>query len=321
MTSQASPLQEDYLRTELLDIWRPLLNSVALGVDDDFFEMGGDSLLATEMVLEVERRLGIAIPGSLLFEASTVRQLAQRYAHSCEIRPKAVFRVSEPTREPPLLFFHGDWTNGGFYLKEFARALGPDLSVVAVAPHGAHGESIPPSIEDMAVERVEAILEFQPRGPFRLGGHCVGGIVALEAARRLVAQGHRVDVVAMIDPVWTAQGEPWPTLAAGIAQNQSEAHPARPLPDVRMSPESVQRYGEALARYAPAPFDVPIAIFASKFDGRPWQQVSADSLLLELPGGHYDLVTSRAGVFAAHLREHLKRLANQTEPRLLEEHA
>jgi oxalate---CoA ligase len=290
-------------------------------VNDDFFESGGDSLLATEMVLEVERRLGIAIPGSLLFEASTVRSLAERFAHSCEIRPKAVFRVSEPTREPPLLFFHGDWTNGGFYLKEFARALGPDLSVVAVAPHGAYGESIPPAIEDMAAERVEAILDFQPCGPFRLGGHCVGGMVALEAARQLVAQGQRVDVVAMIDPVWTAQGEPWPTLEAGIVPDQSETTPARPLPDMRMSPESLQRYGEALAKYAPAPLDVPIATFASTFDSRPWQQVSADFLLIELPGGHYDLVTSRAGVFAAHLREHLKRFANQMEPRLLEEHA
>jgi pimeloyl-ACP methyl ester carboxylesterase len=299
------------LRTELLAIWRPLLNSVALGVDDDFFEMGGDSLLATEMVLEVERRLGLAIPGSLLFEASTVRRLAQRFARSSDLGSKAVYRVSAPTQDPPLLFFHGDWTKGGFYLKEFARALGPDLSVVAVEPHGAYGESIPLSLEEMAAERVVAILDFQPRGPFRLGGHCVGGLVALEAARQLVAQGHRVDVVAMIDPPWTAQGEPWPILEASLEPSPFNAERPETSPELRATPETLRGYGEALAKYVPAPLNIPIAIFSSTYDGRPWQPVSPKCTLFELPGGHFELVTFRAGLFATYLRDHLKRFANE----------
>lgn len=62
MTSKGSVMPEDRLRTELLEIWKTLLESNDLTIDDDFFEKGGDSLLATEMVLQTERRIGISIP-------------------------------------------------------------------------------------------------------------------------------------------------------------------------------------------------------------------------------------------------------------------
>ena len=65
------------IHAELLSIWCRLLETASLSIDDDFFESGGDSLLATEMVLEVERRIGKSIPHSLLFEASTIRLLAE----------------------------------------------------------------------------------------------------------------------------------------------------------------------------------------------------------------------------------------------------
>ena len=212
MTSNASPIPEDRLRAELLEIWKTLLESNDLTIDDDFFENGGDLLLATELVLQTERRLGISIPDSLLFEASTIRKLAEIFSRSPEVQRKAVYRVSRMTGQCPLFFFHGDWTNGGFYLKDFARSLGPEQPLVAVAPHGMKGESIPRSLEDMAAQRLSQILDFQPHGPFRLGGHCIGGMVALETARLLVVSGHDVHVVAMIDPVWTGTGQPWPRI-------------------------------------------------------------------------------------------------------------
>jgi acyl carrier protein len=65
MTTNASRMPEDRLRAELLEIWKSLLESNELTIDDDFFERGGDSLLATELVLQTEQRLGISIPDSL----------------------------------------------------------------------------------------------------------------------------------------------------------------------------------------------------------------------------------------------------------------
>jgi oxalate---CoA ligase len=323
MTSKASVIPEDRLHAELLEVWKNVLRSDVVTIDDDFFEIGGDSLLATEMVLQTERRLGISIPDSLLFERSTIRRLAEIFSRSAEVEQKAVYRVSGNRGQCPLFFFHGDWTQGGFYLKNLARSLGPEQPLVAVAPHGVKGERVPRSLEEMAAERLSQILDFQPRGPFRLGGHCVGGMVALETARLLLSGGHDVQMVAMIDPLWTGAGQPWPRLEKQARVDDVEEITTQVLgdmtrtpegklqilPDMTRTPESERQYQEALERYAPAPLRVPILVFSSVYDGRPWHQISSDFVLLELSGGHYDLVTVRSGVFAAHLRDQLNRVA------------
>jgi oxalate---CoA ligase len=311
MTSKACLTPEEHLRAELLEIWKALLETNALTIDDDFFEIGGDSLLASELVQRTERRFGISIPDSLLFEASTIRRLAEIFSRSPEVKRKAVYQVSETAEQCPLFFFHGDWTNGGFYLKEFARSLGPEQPLIAVAPHGIKGERIPQSLEEMATQRLPEILDFRPSGPYRLGGHCVGGMVALETARLLVASRRDVQIVTMIDPVWTGAGQPWPTLEKR-ADGVDVAETATPnLPDVAWTPESAEQYHAALARYVPMPVPVPVCIFSSTFDGKPWHRISQDFTLFESAGGHYDLVTIHSSVFAAHLRDQLKRITDQ----------
>ena len=320
MTSKASVIPEDRLRAELLEIWKMLFESDDLTIDDDFFEKGGNSLLATGMVSEVERRLGVSITDSLLFEASTIRRLADIFSRSPEVQRKVVYQVSGMMGQCPLFFFHGDWTHGGFYLKEFARSLGPEQPLVAVAPHGVKGERVPPSLEEMAAERLSQILDFQQQGPFRLGGHCVGGMVALETARLLVAAGHDVQMVVMIDPIWTVAGEPWPIMETGAhAPNNGETS-AQELPYMTATRESWEQYGRALAAYVPMPLPVPILVFSAKFDGRHWHQISPDFKLFEIAGGHYDLVTARSDVFAAHLREQLKAIVGRPRPQLSANH-
>jgi len=186
----------DRLHSDILRIWSRLLGSPDLSIDDDFFDKGGDSLLAAELMLELRRLTGKPIPDSLLFESSTVRSLAQRLSEKKTPQAKVAVRVGAASDgAKPLLFFHGDWTTGGFYVEHLARKLGPEVSLVAVAPHGIGDEPIPPSIEEMAVERLPAILDMQPTGPYRLAGHCIGGIVALETARLLMKLNHRVETV------------------------------------------------------------------------------------------------------------------------------
>ena len=200
MTAETVGDQEESLRSEILRIWGGLLETSDLTIDDDFFDKGGDSLLATELMLELRRLTGKALPDSLLFESSTVRALAQRLAKEEAPQRKVAVRVGAASEgAKPLIFFHGDWSKGGFYVEHLARRLAPEISLIAVAPHGPGGEPIPPSIAAMAADRLPAILEAQPTGPYRLGGHCVGGIVALETARLLMKQNHKVESVVMID--------------------------------------------------------------------------------------------------------------------------
>ena len=92
----------------LRELWERLLNSGPLTIDDDFFEKGGDSLLAVEMLCEVERLTGQAVPSSILFEATTIRQLAQKISKGENLHPKPLIQMSSNGSQAPLIFFHGE---------------------------------------------------------------------------------------------------------------------------------------------------------------------------------------------------------------------
>ena len=286
MKAEVPVESQDWLQTELLRVWRRLLNTPDLSIDDDFFDSGGDSLLATEFMIELRHLTGKEIPDALLFEVSTIRMLVDRIEGGQELQSNGVIRISgEPYAETPLLFFHGDWDGGGFYVPRLARKLEPELPLIAIEPHGARDERIPDSIEAMAADRLAAVKEVQPRGPYRLGGFCIGAIVALEAARLLMAEGHWVEVVAMVDPPWT------PPLVS----------------DPALSPKKWQRYNDALALYVATPLQVPLILFVSQFDGRPWCRLSRDSRLYKMWGDHFVWVSAQAGAFAERLKNRLGR--------------
>jgi pimeloyl-ACP methyl ester carboxylesterase len=306
MTEETFGDGPDRLRSDILRIWSRLLETSDLSIDDDFFDKGGDSFLATELMLELRQVTGKALPDSLLFESSTVRSLAQRLSERESPRPKAAVRVGAASDGgAPLLFFHGDWTRGGFYVEHLARKLGPEISLIAVAPHGPGGEPIPPSIEDMAADRLPAILAAQPTGPYRLAGHCVGGIVALETARLLMKLNHKVETVVMIDSplmiggkvLLSPRGEPRDAVWA------SDDVPIRPLtPEVDWG---LEPYTERLAVYSPTPLAVRLLAIAGEFDGRVWTRLSDDAALQETYSAHFDLVTSRINELAGRLRSWL----------------
>jgi oxalate---CoA ligase len=299
------------LHSEILRIWSRLLEISDLSIDDDFFDKGGDSLLATELMLELRKLTGKAIPDSLLFESSTVRALAQRLSEKETPRAKVAVRVGAASDgATPLLFFHGDWTSGGFYVEHLARKLGPEVSLIAIAPHGAGDEPIPPSIEAMAADRLPAILEAQPKGPYRLAGHCVGGIVAFETARLLMRLNHRVEV-AMIDSPLMVRGEALKSPRWTSGGGDAGAHgPAAAPDDIPIRPPTpfgrgFEIYTERLAAYSPTPLPVRLLVLASEYDGRDWVRLSGDAELVEIPGDHFDLVTVRIKDLASKLRSWL----------------
>ena len=171
------------------------------------------------------------------------------------------------------------------------------------------GEPIPPSIEAMAADRLSAIVEAQPTGPYRLAGHCVGGIVALETARLLMRLNHRVETVVMIDspvmvggkavknPLWSASDAEDHDPAA--APEDTPVRPATPFGP------AFERYTERLVEYIPAALPVRLLVLASEYDGRDWARLSVDAELMDVPGDHFDLVTRRIGDLAVRLRSWL----------------
>ncbi|MCK6370051.1 MAG: AMP-binding protein [Gammaproteobacteria bacterium] len=182
-------------------IWEDLLGITGIGPDDDFVDLGGNSLLAMEMLLRVERACGRRLrPSQLLGGPLTIgRMVEQLMADGQADLGEPLVPVQTGNTRRPLFFLHGDHENGGLYCHALARQLGSDQPFYAVTPHGLDGDALPWRIEDMARDRLTAIRAVQPRGPYQLGGFCTGGMVAVEMTRQLEAQGERVDILLLVD--------------------------------------------------------------------------------------------------------------------------
>ena len=186
---------------ELVQIWERLLSTGRrIGVHDDFFESGGHSLLAIQMLAEVERVRGVRMPLAWLFVAATIESLAVRLVESQkgEAEPPLVV-LQEKGSGPPIIFVHGDWTGGGWYMRRLAPLVAPDSPFLVLPTVRAEDEASAATIESMAARHIVELRKVQPAGPYRVAGFCVGSLVAFEIARQLTASGHRVERLIVVD--------------------------------------------------------------------------------------------------------------------------
>ena len=167
--------------------WREVLRQAEIGVDDTFAFLGGDSFAALELALLLEERLGIAVPPDSIDAETTVARLAARLfapAQACSLVPLATGGHGRP-----LFLFHGVQGHVVEY-QALARHLAPDHPVYALRfPSIADRRPVPWRIPDLADLYAAQIAAAQPQGRLVLAGNCMGGLLALETARRLRAAG------------------------------------------------------------------------------------------------------------------------------------
>jgi thioesterase domain-containing protein/acyl carrier protein len=177
-----------------------VLGEHPIGPDDDFFELGGDSLTAARMIQQVAELTGSALPLGALYECPTVAGLARLLRDGVPVAGSGAPAVTlnRGGDRPPLVLFHGMLTGGAFYALRLARRLGPRQPVHVVPPFTGAGRPVPPTVEAMAAAQLDVVRALQPRGPYRLAGYCNGGLVAYEIARLLRAAGEAVEMVALI---------------------------------------------------------------------------------------------------------------------------
>ena len=189
----------DDVERKLTQTWQKFFRTSPIGVDTDFFELGGNSLLAVAMIADLNRSFGKKLPVSTLFRNPTIQQLAKRLRE--QSLSKSSFVPLVKTGAKPPLFAAGY----NYRIRDLSRALGSDqpffhMDVFALQEERLIAqEPLLTTVEDIAAHFIGEITAVQPSGPYYLAGQCEGGIVALEIARQLQRQGQRIEALMQLD--------------------------------------------------------------------------------------------------------------------------
>ncbi|MEY2489311.1 MAG: hypothetical protein QOC70_1253 [Verrucomicrobiota bacterium] len=187
------------LQLQLIAIWEDVLGVRGIGIRDDFFELGGNSLLAMRMLQRAELACGKVILPSALFRNPNVEHLAGAIAREVIDESPTLLRVNDAGTRTPFFYLHGDLSGGGFYSLKLSRALGPDQPFYVLPPQDIRLLPAAPSIEEMAAAHLTALRAVRPKGPYVIGGFCIGGLVAYELAQQIEASGESVEMLLVID--------------------------------------------------------------------------------------------------------------------------
>ncbi len=315
----------DTLEWQLAEIWENVLQQTPIGIDDDFFDLGGNSLLAARIFDAVEAQCAVTQPPSILFSAPTIRTLAQlilrgeRVANADLLLP---IRADGP--RAPLVFLNGAlYGEGRFYCVRLSRLLGRDQPFYALASHGTDGSIVPPTIERMARSQIQRLRRIRPRGPYVLGGYSHGGLVALEMAHRLRAMGEEIPVLVLIDIAVPSLAQPadesrW-RRATGIVRAslryrletlQGRSRTSRADDDAWRAAQW-RRYRGAVRRYRPKFYPGPLVLLvaeqghALQRTGDPrlgWGGLARDVTVVSVPGTHQTCLTEHLEIVGEHLR-------------------
>ncbi|HXP82782.1 MAG TPA: amino acid adenylation domain-containing protein [Verrucomicrobiae bacterium] len=203
------PVQERIApRTEtekkLAAIWMELLNVDEIGVEDNFYDLGGDSLLAVRAMLQVREVFGVFPNMQDFFPSATIAGLAKvltqgeghedRLAYAVPVQPEG--------NEPPLF-----WIGAGLRSQQLSAHLGPNQPFIGIGiePKMIGQLKAPYRLEELAGHLVTAIRSKRPHGPYRLGGFCQEALIAYEAARQLTTLGETVELLALLEPEYPRQ--------------------------------------------------------------------------------------------------------------------
>jgi len=316
------------LERRLTSLWGEALEGPEAGRDDDFFDIGGDSLAAVALLAAIDEELGVTLELEDLIKAPTPRHLARRIGNSLgrggdpRSDGRSVVGVNTDGRLPPLFAIPG---RHGYALRLLlvGRELGPSQPVYGLQPPGMdwHSAGIR-ALPEMAARHVEEVRAIQPSGPYRLLGSSFGGLLAFEMARQLERAGESVTFLGMVDtkPAAFARNR----LAAWRTRLQRRLRDrARGAADPIVAAGTRTAAVHAGARHTyviSGRIACPITLFVCAAEGVPadgerrhlWAQATDGGLRVsELPGLHAQF--DRAPQFSA-LRDSLRACLAGDEP-------
>ncbi len=312
--AQTSP-QPAYnaLQYQLLQIWIALLKIPGIGINDNFFELGGDSLNAVVLRYRIEKLIDWSVPLAVIYQNPTVKTLAQAMlVHKGEQHSSPLIEIQSGTTQTPFIFLHGDFHGGGFYCHQLARDMGADQPFYAIQPHGLPGRPLPDTIEEMADEYLALIRSAFPEGPYFLGGHCNGALLAFEIAQRLLVEGSKVGLLVMMDPTHAYVHHA--AIAPEIQTQTAELSESTGIDLDKLSLESrhntIMRCYVAICKsYVPKFYPGKLTLFMAKDNLEPqsiakgWEKLALKAEAYVVAGGHVSMITVHVATLAKLLVE------------------
>lgn len=320
----------------LAKIFARVLRRPHVGEDDDFFDLGGDSILAMRLMVEIKRLTGQDLPITSIYEAPTIRTIALLLADGAQRRDSCLVLLKPGAQDAPLFIVHVSAE-----LRELARRTDTDQAI-----WGLNGDAAPfDRIEDTARFYLDEVKRMQPNGPYFLAGYCFGGLVALEMARILSKAGQNIALVAMLDSYFHAKY--WPLRCQIFAFKRKARLYAAEVLRTKLSREAVlsilrclgrtatdffprlsagipvpaavkevQRARKlAFASYRPRFYDAEITLIKAELSSSDaqmlWSPYARKVTVYMVPGDHVDLLKERLGsaasCFSSALREAIAR--------------
>jgi thioesterase domain-containing protein/acyl carrier protein len=312
----------------LTPIWQRVLQLSSVGVDDNFFDLGGDSSQSLELFNEIALACGRELPPVMIYHAPTIAALATLLEQPTSPRVTPLVQLKAGTPDMPVFIAHG---LGGSVMDFFqvVKRIQTPHAIHGMQAKGIDGVEQPFNrIEDMARYSLDAVRQVQFRGPYLLIGFSLGGLVALEMAQQLIAQGEKIALLAMLDSyphvshLSLAQRARLTTRqalrrVAGKLEWLGVSPPFQTVLEVSSSP-SLQHFRDsaylALERYQPRFYPGKInfvrAAIPTDFPADPaavWSHLAQAFELQTVPGDHVGIVTthfdSLASVISDYLRE------------------
>lgn len=196
----------DATESELAALWARQLRLDTVGRDDDFFELGGDSFAAVQLALAIEKAFGKPFTASQFIECASVATQARYLAATASREaataplPSCLTLAHQGNGGRPVFMIHGA-LGMTFVDRRFIAGLGDDRPVILFQAPGLDGKDTPlRSVEEYAATYAAAMRAVQPAGPYAVSANCASGVIGLEIALFLQAQGETVEPLILLDP-------------------------------------------------------------------------------------------------------------------------
>ena len=314
-------------------IWESAFRRSPIGVNEDFFDLGGDAWLAAELIERINSECGANFDATILCTASTISRLAAMLEAPQPHRTVALLNSGSGY---PLFMLHGIGSSV-IDLVPLARRMQLGQPIYGLEAKGNDGGHDPlTSVEDMAQFFLQAIPELLPQGPYFLIGYSFGGLVAFEMARRLAAEGRQIGLLAMLDSYpdrhYLSIGQRSLLLLQAARNRLSQGKSSAQQPKVGSTDHPIgtgdraetrnslvlamhrvkDAQYRALRNYRPGSYDGPVsfvrAAIPTRFPSDPipvWSRFMRSIQVETVPGEHLDMLTTQVEPLANILRKHL----------------